>query len=76
MNMREMAEALGIPEKNYESYEKRTPLPHHLILQFARVARVPVEYLFTGRMAPPQESAPEAAEAVGSRGPRKQRVHA
>lgn len=49
-NQREMAEALHIPLKNYESYETRSLLPHYLVAQFARIARVPIEYLFTGRM--------------------------
>ena len=45
-SQREMAEALHIPLKNYESYESRTPLPHFLILQFARAARSSIEELF------------------------------
>jgi transcriptional regulator with XRE-family HTH domain len=51
-NQREMAEALDIPLKNYEAYESRTLLPHHLIWQFARIARVPLDYLYTGRLPP------------------------
>jgi len=55
-NQREMAEALHVPLDNYETYERRSPLPHYLIAQFARVARVPIEYLFTGRM--PRKAVP------------------
>lgn len=45
-NQREMAEALNIPLKNYESYERRSVLPHSLIARFCRIARVPIEYLY------------------------------
>lgn len=47
-NQREMAEALNIPLKNYESYETRSMLPHDLIARFCRIARISIDYLFTG----------------------------
>jgi transcriptional regulator with XRE-family HTH domain len=47
-NQREMAEALNIPLKNYESYETRSMLPHSLIPRFCRIARIPIDYLYTG----------------------------
>jgi transcriptional regulator with XRE-family HTH domain len=47
-NQREMAEALNIPLKNYESYETRSMLPHPLIARFCRIARIPIDYLFSG----------------------------
>jgi ribosome-binding protein aMBF1 (putative translation factor) len=49
-NQRQMAEALGIPLKNYESYETRTLMPHHLIARFCLLAHISIHYLFTGRM--------------------------
>jgi ribosome-binding protein aMBF1 (putative translation factor) len=48
-NQREMAEALGIPLKNYESYETRTLMPHHLIARFCLLTHISIHYLFTGR---------------------------
>lgn len=47
-NQREMAEALDIPLKNYESYETRSMLPHSLVARFCRITRVSIDYLFTG----------------------------
>lgn len=45
----EMAQALSIGSEAYRAYEKRTPLPHNLIIPFARITGVEIEYLFTGR---------------------------
>lgn len=43
----EMAEALDISAKLYESYETRSLLPHDLIAQFAQVTQVPIDSLFS-----------------------------
>jgi ribosome-binding protein aMBF1 (putative translation factor) len=70
-NQREMAEALGIPLKNYESYESRSLLPHYLVARFARVARIPIGYLFTGRLMPREDA---NSPAVILSHPRKRRA--
>ena|SRR5215471_5968994 len=73
-NQREMAEVLGIPLKNYEAYESRVLLPHHLIWQFTRAARIPLEYLYTGRLPPEfARSAPERAARLVDRRRRRRR---
>lgn len=45
----EMAEALGMPQDKYKTYEVRTYLPHHLIGRFCLITRVDPEWLVTGR---------------------------
>lgn len=49
MTAKQMSVALQIPFERYKKYETRTPLPHSLIEQFAVIARVPVEFVLTGR---------------------------
>ena len=49
LNKKQMAEALGVPYDNYRQYEKRSPLPHHLIPRFAAVVQEDVGVVLTGR---------------------------
>lgn len=49
MTQAEIAAALRIGESAYSKYEKRTPLPHHLIEPFAAAVGASVDYLVTGR---------------------------
>ena len=46
---RDMAIALGIEPDTYNKYERRTPLPHELVIKFALICGVSVEYLYTGK---------------------------
>lgn len=46
-----MAERMGVPLETWRKYEKRTPLPHHLIPTFCRITGVEVWYLLTGETA-------------------------
>jgi ribosome-binding protein aMBF1 (putative translation factor) len=57
-NQRQMAEALGIPLKNYESYETRTLMPHHLIARFCLLTHISIYFLFTGRTKARQSKNP------------------
>jgi len=45
----QMADALGMPQDKYKTYEVRTYLPHHLIGRFCLITRVDPEWLVTGR---------------------------
>lgn len=71
----EMAYALGIPLANYEKYEGRSPLPHHLIGRFAEITRVSLDYLFLGRGPPPValRAAPPSRGPAG-KSPAKKRL--
>ena len=60
-NQRQMAELLGTSTANYEKYETRSCLPHHLIGRFALAAGVTVAFLLTGR----EEEKPKRPEPVG-----------
>lgn len=42
------AELMGVSLDAWIKYEKRTPLPHHLIPRFCRATRVDIWFLFTG----------------------------
>jgi transcriptional regulator with XRE-family HTH domain len=57
-NKKQMAEALGIPYDNYRQYEKRSPLPHHLIPRFAAIVDEDAGFVLTGRRAPRTHSEP------------------
>lgn len=43
-----MAEMMNVEIESWRKYEKRTPLPHHLIPKFCLLTGVDVWYLFTG----------------------------
>jgi DNA-binding XRE family transcriptional regulator len=45
----QMADALGMSQDKYKTYEVRTYLPHHLIGRFCLITRVDPEWLVTGR---------------------------
>jgi DNA-binding XRE family transcriptional regulator len=45
MTQAQMAEALGIEFRTYQKYEQRSPLPHHLIVPFAKLVRCDVRHL-------------------------------
>jgi transcriptional regulator with XRE-family HTH domain len=45
----EAAAALGLPIQSYIHYEKRSPLPAHLMPTFAALVGVDVDYLLTGK---------------------------
>lgn len=53
MTAAQMATALQVPFERYKKYESRTPLPHELIEKFAIIARVPIEFVITGRKTGP-----------------------
>jgi transcriptional regulator with XRE-family HTH domain len=53
MTAQQMATALGVPFERYKKYESRTALPHELVEQFALIARVPIEFVMTGRRTGP-----------------------
>lgn len=72
----EMANALRIGAEAYRAYEKRTPLPHFLVEQFARVTGIEIEYLFTGRQPrrgglPPELPGPGPKPPAKAAGPRQ-----
>ncbi len=62
-NKVQMAQALGIPYDNYRQYEKRSPLPHHLIPRFAAIVDEEISFVLTGRKSPPPRPAPPPAPA-------------
>lgn len=66
-NQRQMAELLGTSTANYEKYETRSCLPHHLIGRFALAVGVTVAFLLTGR----EEEKPRRPESIGQRGARR-----
>jgi DNA-binding XRE family transcriptional regulator len=43
----EMAADLGVSQGTYHKYEKRTPLPHSLVLPFCTLCRITPEWLYT-----------------------------
>lgn len=45
----QVAENLGIGEEAYRKYEKRSPLPHHLLARFAILVGSSVSYIITGK---------------------------
>jgi transcriptional regulator with XRE-family HTH domain len=45
----QMATALGIPLDRYRKYEKRSPLPHHLIERFSLIVGRDAGFLLTGK---------------------------
>jgi transcriptional regulator with XRE-family HTH domain len=44
----QVAEALGMPQRSYQHFEGRSPLPVHLIVPFADLVGVDVRELLTG----------------------------
>jgi transcriptional regulator with XRE-family HTH domain len=46
MTALQMARRLGVSVVTYYKYEKRTPLPHHLIERFAALINVEIDVLF------------------------------
>ena len=46
---KEMATALGVGHEAYAKYESRSWLPHELVIKFALITGVSVEYLYTGK---------------------------
>jgi len=66
----EVAEALRVDKWTYSKYEKRTPLPHHLIEPFAATTGSDIVYLLTGRRprqcSDEQSPVSEPAEAIGA----------
>lgn len=57
----QMADALQIELDTYRKYEKRTPLPHHLIERFALFVGRDVAYIVTGHNATRQRAAAKSA---------------
>ena len=45
----DMADTLGCTVEQYRKYEKRSPIPVHLIPRLARACGVSVEFVVTGR---------------------------
>jgi transcriptional regulator with XRE-family HTH domain len=48
MTQADIARALGISLGAYQKYETRTPLPHHLVEEFAKITGVAIGALFGG----------------------------
>jgi len=48
------AVALGMPQSKYSKYEKRSLLPHLMILQFCKVCGVSVQWLIADEGAGPK----------------------
>jgi transcriptional regulator with XRE-family HTH domain len=46
MTQVDLARALGISRRAYQKYQTRTPLPHHLLEEFAAITGVDIEHLF------------------------------
>jgi transcriptional regulator with XRE-family HTH domain len=69
----QMADALAVELSTYQKYEKRTPLPHHLVYRFCLICEVEMEWLFTGRsrLPLPQQNPPSNDPQVGSRTTRR-----
>lgn len=42
-----MAEALGMAQGTYHKYEKRSPLPHHLVPQFCLLCEIGPQWLYS-----------------------------
>jgi len=61
MSQSEAATELGIETNTYSTYERRTPLPHHLIPKACQVFGVKADYFFTAdpRAAETQEPPPK-----------------
>ena len=49
----QMADALGVPSERYRKYEVRSPLPQYLIERLAQLTSRDVQYIVTGKSAPP-----------------------
>lgn len=64
-----IAAALGMKQAKYHKYEKRTLLPHVLVMQFCLLCRITPEWLYASAI----EVAPTAPKPRKSRGPRKPR---
>ena len=50
--MDSMAAALVIPRATYAKYENRSPMPHHLVVRFAIITDVDIDWLYTGTRKP------------------------
>jgi transcriptional regulator with XRE-family HTH domain len=48
LSQSQTAAALGLPIESYIHYEKRSPLPAHLMPAFAALVGVNLDYLLTG----------------------------
>ena len=46
MSQIEMAGALGVSAEAYRKYEKRSPLPHYLVIRFCAITKEPLADLF------------------------------
>jgi DNA-binding XRE family transcriptional regulator len=44
----QVADALGMPQRSYQHFEGRSPLPVHLIVPFADLVGIDVRELLTG----------------------------
>lgn len=47
---REFALDMGVEYETWLKYEKRTPLPHHLIPRFCELTGADIHWLFTGQL--------------------------
>jgi DNA-binding XRE family transcriptional regulator len=59
---REIADLLGVPLENWKKYERRSPLPHHLVSAFCDLCRVSADDFF--RVDPSSEVTAADAEAA------------
>ena len=49
----QMADAIGVPPERWRKYEVRSPLPQYLIERLAQLMDRDVQYIVTGKSAPP-----------------------
>ena len=48
LKQQQVCDILGIDQGRYSKYEKRSPLPHHMVGRFCLVCRVSSDWLYYG----------------------------
>lgn len=63
-----MADALGLEQSHYAKFETRSPMPHHLIIQFCTLCEITPAWLYSAaipvKQTPPRKRRVRKAKAA------------